>query len=329
MSRILSQDEIDALLASTASGRGEAPSEGGTSSVVAYNFRRPDRISREQLRSLHLLHDRFALNVSTPLSAFLRAMTEVSIVSVEQFAYSEFLMSLPDPTAFYAVGVHPFDGAGALELNPAIAFAMVDRLLGGTGSTPAPNRALTEIEQNVVDSVIKLLLESLSETWKPIIDVQFRIQGRETRPQMLQVTGPNEIVILLVFDVRIGDARGMLNLCIPATVIEAVGENFAQGWHKRRRQPTAEEEMWLHANLARVPLPVTALLETTLSARDLLALRRGDVILLAHSATHPVEVHVAAVPRFDGQLTSDGNSVGVMVQRAGAEKAQQMEETAA
>jgi flagellar motor switch protein FliM len=320
VSKILSQDEIDALLASAAHGRvqpddGVALGTTATGAVVVYNFRRPDRVSKEQLRSLHFLHDRFALNVSTSLSAFLRAMTEVSIVSVEQFAYSEFLMSLPDPTAFYAVGLHPLDGIGALELNPALAFTMVDRLLGGTGTTPAPNRALTEIEQNVVDSVIKLLLENLSETWKAITDVQFRIHGRETRPQMLQVTGPNEVVILLVFDIRIGETRGMLNLCIPANAIEAIGDNFAQGWHRTRRQLTPQEEGWLCTNLARVPLPVTALLETTLSARELLALRPGDVIVLGHAAGAPIDVNVAAVPRFEAQLTETGNGIAATVKR--------------
>src|SRR5690349_23740964 len=113
---------------------------GVSSGVVSYNFRRPDRVSKDELRSLHLLHDRFALNVSTSLSAFLRSMTEVSIVSVEQFAYSEFLMSLPDPTAFFAIGMSSFDGVGAMEMNPSVAFTMVDRLLGGTGYTPGPNR---------------------------------------------------------------------------------------------------------------------------------------------------------------------------------------------
>jgi flagellar motor switch protein FliM len=316
VSKILSQEEIDALLASATSGSSAQEAQvGGTSSgVVVYNFRRPDRISKDQLRSLHFLHDRFALNVSTSLSAFLRAMTEVSIVSVEQFAYSEFLMSLPDPTAFYAIGMHPLDGLGALELNPAIAFSMVDRLLGGTGTTPPPNRALTEIEQNVVDTVIKLMLENLSETWKPITDVQFRIQGRETRPQMLQVTGPNEVVILLVFDIRIGETRGMLNVCIPASAIEAVGEKFAQGWHRTRRQPTPEEEKWLYVNLGRLPIPVTALLETTLTAREVLALRKGDVIALGHSASQPINVHVGDVPRFEGRLTRSANDVKVIVE---------------
>lgn len=296
---------------------------------MVYNFRRPDRVSKEQLRWLHFLHDRFALNVSTSLSAFLRAMTEVSIVSAEQFAYSEFLMSLLDPTAFYSVAMEPLDGLAALELNPAIAFTMVDRLLGGTGLTPGPNRALTEIEQNVMDSVIKLVLENLGETWKPITDIKFRIHGRETRPQMLQVTGPNEIVILLGFDIRIGETRGMLNLCIPASSIEAVGDNFAQGFHRTRRQPTAQEGAWLLANLSRMPLPVTALLETTLSARELLALQPGDVIGLGHSAAQPVAVHVAAVPQFEGRLTQSPAGVGVMVQHVAGETFARGEETAA
>ena len=174
VSKILSQDEIDALLASSTARRAACRARrraARTAQIVAaYNFRRPDRVSKEQLRSLHFLHDRFALNVSTSLSAFLRSMTEVSIVSVEQFAYSEFLMSLPDPTAFYAVEPEPLDGVGALELNPSVAFTMVDRLLGGTGETPGPNRALTEIEQNVIDSVVKLLLDTLTETWRAVTE---------------------------------------------------------------------------------------------------------------------------------------------------------------
>ena len=180
MNRILSQDEIDALVhPDTTQREEEVRSSGGD--VIAYNFRRPDRVSKEQQRSLHFLHDRFARNLSTSLSAFLRAMTNVSMLSVEQFTYSEFLMSLPDPTAFYSIAMPPLDGLGALEINPSVAFAMVDRMLGGTGDSPAPNRALTEIEQNVMDSVVKLILEHLTETWRAITDVRFRIAGRETR----------------------------------------------------------------------------------------------------------------------------------------------------
>jgi flagellar motor switch protein FliM len=241
-------------------------------------------------------------------------MTDVSIVSVEQFAYSEFLMSLPDPTAFYAVAMPPLDGVGALELNPSVAFAVVDRMLGGSGETPAPNRALTEIEQNVLDAMVKLILEHLTETWRGITDVRFRIQGRETRPQMLQVTGPNEVVILLAFDLTIGSSRGMLSISIPAAAIETMEEKVTQGWNRTRRQPTAQEEAHLYANLGRVQLPVATQLETRIGTRELLMLRPGDVLTLGHSATSPVDVHVGGVRRFSGRLTSEGATKAVVIE---------------
>jgi flagellar motor switch protein FliM len=320
VSKILSQDEIDVLLESSphAAVRSTAGGTGvGSETVVGYNFRRPDRISKEQLRSLHFLHDRFAHNVSTSMSVFLRSVTEISIVSVEQFAYSEFLMSLPEQTAFYAVALDPLEGLAAVEMNPGVAFSLIDRLLGGTGKTPRLSRALTEIEQNVIDSVVKLLLDSLSDVWKAVGDVCFRIHARETRPQMLQVVGPNEIVVLLGFDMKVGETRGMLNLCIPASAIEAIGDKFIQGSQRTRRQPTAEESTWLAANLCRVPVSITAQMSTTIAARDLIRLRPGDLITLGRSATTPVDVYVGGLSRFVGRLSRDGQAVQVRIEPRG------------
>jgi flagellar motor switch protein FliM len=317
VNRILSQDEIDALVAAT-SGRArseDSRAAANADNVLTYNFRRPDRVSKEQLRSLHFLHDRFARNLSTSLSAFLRAMTDVNIVSVEQFAYSEFLMSLPDPTAFYSVAMPPLDGIGALELNPSVAFAMVDRMLGGTGETAAPNRALTEIEQNVLDAVVKLILEHLTETWRGITDVRFRIQGRETRPSMLQVTGPNEVVILLAFDLSLAGSRGMLSISIPAAAIETMEEKVTQGWNRTRREPTALEEARLYANLGRVTLPVATILQTQIGTRELLRLQPGDVVTLGQSVNSLVDVQVGGVRRFSGRLTCEGGSKAVLIEQ--------------
>ncbi|MBI4264093.1 MAG: flagellar motor switch protein FliM [Acidobacteria bacterium] len=315
MSPQLSQDELDALMLATTGRHGDERRAQHALPATAYNFRRPDRVSKEQLRSLHFLHDRFAVNVSTSLSVFLRAMTEVNIGAVEQFAYSEFLMSLPDPTAFYSIALTPLDGRGALEISPSIAFTMVDRMLGGAGQTAAPNRALTEIEQNVLDSVVRLLLEHLTETWRSIVEVQFRIQGRDTRPQMLQITGPNEVVIALSFDIKLGDRRGGLRLCIPAAAIESMEDKVAQGWHRTRLEPTPLQAAHLHANLGRVPLPVTAQLETRLEARELLALQVGDVVALGHSAADPVDVNVGEVRRFTGRLTRGDRGTAVLIEQ--------------
>lgn len=315
MGKILSQDEIDALLNSATQLEAQQQQGDPHANAVAitYNFRRPDRVSKEQIRSLHFLHDRFARNIATSLSAFLRAVTEITIVSVEQFAYSEFLMSLPDPTAFYAIHAQPQDVIGALEVNPAVAFTMVDRLLGGDGHGTVAHRALTEIEQNVVDSVVKLVLDNLNEAWRAFVDLEFSIQGRETRPQMLSVAAPNEVVVLIVFDVRIGDTRGMLNLCVPAALIEMAGASFVQGWHRTRKEPTSIDRARLTDNLARVRLPVSARLDTRMRAREVLELKPGDVVSLGRSLRDPVNVWVGDRPKVTGRLARQDQHAAIAV----------------
>lgn len=313
MSKILSQDEIDALLTSAAdlehAAGGDHPSE--NESVIVYNFRRPDRVNKEQIRSLHFLHDRFARNISTSLSAYLRTVTEVNVTSVEQFTYSEFLMSLPDPTAFYAISLAPIDGLAALELNPSVAFSMIDRMLGGSGKGMAPTRGLTEIEHNVIDGVIKLVLEHLTETWRNIVEVRFRVSGRDTRPQMLQVAAPNEVVVLIGFDIKIGDARGMLNFCLPATAIETVGDSFTRSWYRSHREPTLDDRHQFWRTLGHLPVNVTATVETTMLARDVLDLAPGDVIALGHRLSDPLQVRVCETVKFDAYPVQEHGHAGV------------------
>jgi flagellar motor switch protein FliM len=316
VSKILTQEEIDALLtsASEIERTTQAEASADRDGVIVYNFRRPDRVSKDQIRSLHFLHDRFARNVSTSLSAYLRAVTDVNIATVEQFTYTEFLLSLPDPTAFYALSMGPLDGLAALELHPNVAFTMIDRMLGGPGRGVSLSRALTEIEQNVIDAVVKVILENLTETWRAIVDVHFRISARETRPQMLQVAAPNEVVVLVGFDIRIGDARGMLNFCIPAAAVESVGTSFVQTWHRTRREPTAQDRLQLLENLARVSLPVSASLDTKLRAGELLSLRTGDVVSLGRPLHVPLDVRVRGSKKFEGRLVAHGGTTGILVE---------------
>jgi flagellar motor switch protein FliM len=318
MGKILSQEEIDALLGSAAELQSDRSDPGVASKTyITYNFRRPDRVSKEQIRSLHFMHDRFGRNIAQSLSAYLRTVTDISIVSVEQFAYSEFLMSLPDPTAFYAVSLMPFDGLAALELSPAVAFTMIDRMLGGNGQSANLQRALTEIEQNVVDSVVRLMLENLTELWKPIGGIDFKVQARETRPQMLQVSAPNEIIILLVFDVRVAESRGMLNIALPASMIEAVGRNFSQGW-RTRKDPSERDRQHLAENIGRIPLEVRAVLETTMSTGDLLSLEPGDIIMLERAVGETVDVQVSHSSKFGGRLTRSGRHTALVIEHQAA-----------
>lgn len=305
MTRIVSQDELDVLLAPDEAPRTPAPS---------YDFRRPDRVSKEQLRALQFLHDRFAQNAALSLSAFLRSTTEVDVAALDQLTYAEFLSSLVDPTVFYALTMQPLEMQAALEISPVVAFAMVDRMLGGSGAAESLDRPLTEIEQNVADSVVKVLLDQLTDTWRGVTNSQFRIHARDTRPQMLPITGPNEVVIVLTFSLKVSGTLGTIRLCIPATVIEAAGDTFSQAWQRTQRAPTPEETARLAVNLGRVPLAVTAQLATTLSARELIALRPGDVLSLGHDSGHPVSVSVGNVTAYVGQLVVRNGSLAIRVQ---------------
>lgn len=309
----LSPADIDALLKATPALGRPAGSAAAAGSFVRYNFRRPDRISKEQINALQFLHERFARNVSQSLAAYLRSMTALSLVSVQQFAYSEFLMSLPDPTAYYALSMAPFDELGGLEINPAVAFAMIDRMLGGEGKNAGIDRALTDIEQNVVDSVVKILLESLTETWRPVVDLTFGIHGRETRPQMLQVASPNDTVVMLVFDLRVGESQGTLNLCLPARVVEKTATHFAGAIDRHRREPTAKERAWLLENLARVPMTVSAVIESRCTTRELVAMRAGDIVTMGLPASRPLDLRVGRALKFRGHPMSSAGRAGVTV----------------
>jgi flagellar motor switch protein FliM len=311
MSRVLTQEEIDALLAATPADAGLRSER--SAPVIAYNFRHPDRVSKDQIRSLHFLHDRFARNATASLSAFLRTTTELSIVSVEQFAYSEFLLALPDPTAFYAVALPPFDTLTALELNPGVAFAMIDRILGGSGESGAPQRALTEIEQNVVDGVVRLLLEHLTESWKTVTDLRFNIHARETRPQMLPVASWNEVVVVVTFDLKVGEARGLLNICLPASIIEASGNKLGQSWQHSHRDRTPVEGQWLTESLGLIPLNVTADIQTSLKTRDLVNLRPGHVLSLGVPSEVDINVRVGEIVKFKGRLATTAGRAAVLL----------------
>ena len=316
MSRTLTREDIEALL-EAAERRSVYGSRVSTSTdgAAPYNFRRPDRVSKDQIHSLQFLHERFARNVATSLSAYLRTVTELSVESVEQFSYADFLLSLSDPTAFYALAIPPFDDLGALEVNPSLAFAVVDRMLGGSGGGTAPDRALSDIEQNVIDSVVKLLLDGLAETWRTITQLSFAVRARETRPQMLQVSGPNEVVVAIRFDMKIGTVRGKMNLCLPSSVIEVVGAHFGQSWHRQRRAPNDLEKAWIRENLSRVPLELTAMLEARLRTGELVALRQGDILSLGIRADAPIEVRVGDTRKFTGRLTRHAGRVGIRIER--------------
>jgi flagellar motor switch protein FliM len=305
MSKILTQAEIEALVAAGAPAasdvvNGHAPA----GPVRAYNFRRPDRVAKDQLRSLRVMHERWAKGFATALSAFLRAPVDLAVVSIDQLTYAECVSSFADPTAFYALSLAPFEDAGALEINPQVAFALVDRLLGGGGRAVVQNRPLTAIELKMLDGCVDRWLASLTEAWTPVAEATFAVRGRETEPAMLQVAAPDAVFVVVGIDTRIGDSQGLVNLCLPVSLVESGRGASAGNW--RRQQPAISpvERNWMHDNLGRVPLSVSPFLETRLAGRDVLALQPGDVVSLGVALGDPIDVRVGGVKKLRGRLAA-------------------------
>jgi flagellar motor switch protein FliM len=318
MAEILSQQEISTLMASA--NEVERAVRGPRRATTAaetriYNFRRPDRITKEQIRALHFLHDRFARNVSTSLSAYLRTLTAVSVGSVDPYSYGEFLEALPDPTVFYAVSLSPLELVGALELNPGVAFAIVDRMLGGSGSGLPMDRALTEIEQHVVDAAVSLIIDNLAEAWQSIVDISITVTGRESRPQMLQVATTNEQVVVVACTIKVGDVSGTLHFSMPSGLIDAVGNKFSGNWQRAQREPSADVKSRLHERLGGVPFDVTGLLETSIPVRELIALQAGDIVTFGRAVTRPVDVRIGGALKYAAHLVRCGHRAGLKIER--------------
>ncbi|MFN7927448.1 MAG: flagellar motor switch protein FliM [Blastocatellia bacterium] len=273
--------------------------------VAPYNFRRPDRIPREQIRSLYLMHDLFAHSLSSSLPVLMRTMSSVTLMSVEQQAYAEYLQGLTDPTAIFTVSMHPLPGVAAIEMGAAVAFPVIDRLLGGSGQELEYPRAVTEIEQRILEGFLKVITDDLRATWKPLVELDLQILGRETRPQMLQIVAPNEAVLTVVFQVQIAEARGNMSLCFPAITLEPILQILNQSVYSRSREvPSAQTRTLLDA-LSGVRFPVSAELRGTKTAMDdLLNLSPGDVLRLDHRVDQPIEVSVGGVVKYHADLVA-------------------------
>lgn len=316
MAKILSQEEVDALLSSVKTGDSVESGESEKSEasrpkqqhkkVTIYNFRRPDRVSKEQMRSLHFLHDRFARNFSSSLSAFLRALTEINLISVEQLTYSEFLLSVPDPTCFNSIQMKPLEGQIALEINPSLVFPIIDKMLGGPGDSIKETRSMTEIEQNIFQAIIKLILEDLKEIWRQISEIDFKLVAQETSPQLVQIVAPNEVVVLVVFEIKFGDVMGMMNLCIPAIVFEPIAAKFDQEWYTGFKKSTDfREARWLTRWLKKASFGCSAELKdnvTTISVDNFLSLQKGDIITFTAKPGEEIDLSVASFSKFKGKV---------------------------
>ncbi len=286
MTEILSQDEIDALL--TAISAGEVDTTDYTAAkeqrkVKIYDFRRPDKFSKDQIRTLQMMHETFARLTTTALSAQLRALVSVHVASVDQLTYEEFVRSIPNPTTLAVINMDPLKGSAVLEIDPSITFTIIDKLFGGTGDSARITRELTDIELSVMEGIIVRILGNLREAWSNVIDLRPRLGTIETNPQFAQIVPPNDMVVLITLETKVGEVEGMTNLCIPYITIEPIISKLsAQYWYSSIRKGITDENLaTIQARLETVELLVIAEIgEMPITVREILDLSSGDVVKL-------------------------------------------------
>jgi len=312
---LLSQEEIDRLFRESGTA-GLEETRATAKRAFTYDFRRPDRIPKEQLRSIHLLHDFFARNLAGSLGAYLRAYVVVNLVSVEQLSFAEFLQYLPTPTCISTIGMKPLDGNAVLEMNPSLVFPFLDILLGGTGKTAMKEfREITEIEQSIIEGVQRIVLHDLTETWRPVTEVNFSIEGSETQPQLIQILSPNEAIVAIGFEISTGENRGMMNFGIPSIMVKMLGQKFEQQWSIRKKVASAEEKEAMYQIMSGLPMAIDARLEGgTIRVEDLLHLEKGDVVSFDLPLSAPLQVHVNGKNKFTGQVGMAGKNRAILLQ---------------
>jgi flagellar motor switch protein FliM len=273
--------------------------------ALVYDFRRPDRIAKDQLRSIHLLHENFARGLASSLSAYLRAYVMVNLVSVEQLSFLEFTQCLPSPTCIVGLGMRPYDGTAVLEINPTLVFPILEMLLGGTNRQVGTkmNRETTEIEQSILEVVYRIILNDLKESWRQVTPVSFGIESHETEPSLLQFMAPNEAVVAISLEVRIGDNTGMMNIGIPSIVIKMLRQKFEMGWTNRRSEASEEDQ----ARVLRLIKPGTVQ-GPTVRLEDLLRLNTGDVLAFDHPMDRPLHCIVNGKVKFEGHIVASGRT---------------------
>ena len=254
------------------------------------------------MQALQQLHENFARNFGAGLSGFLRMIVEVHIANCEQMTYGEFIAGLPNPTSFNLINVDQLEGQVCLELSPLIIYPIIDRLLGGNNRDLfIPQRPLTMIEQRLIGQVIVRAMNALTEAWESVRELTFTAGDSESNPHLVQIVPPNEVVVVVTFELKMANRAGAVNLCIPFKVIEPImGELNAQQWFSSdRTHPSGALGERIAENLSRASVTVTGVLaETTMTVQDLLSLSVGDLVTTEKPANQPAVLLVESEKKF-------------------------------
>jgi flagellar motor switch protein FliM len=320
MADVLSQAEIDSLLEALSSGSikvEEVISDEKKKKIKPYDFRRPNKLSKDQIRTLVMLHENLARLLTTSLSTYLRSMVRGQVVSIDQLTYEEFTKSLHNPTVMNIISLKPLEGNMLIELSPQLAFAIVDRLLGGFGYSMEKIRELTDIEQTVIKRVMAKVLPNIKEAWQVVAELNPGFESIELNPLFTQIIPPTDMIVLVTLELRISEAFGLMNVCIPLAVLEPILDRLnAQVWFTRSSNKTSNNQSLsaIQQRLAQAAILVSAELgRATISVGELLTLAVGDVIQLDQSVKGLLDIRVGNQVKFKASPGVSDNKMAVQV----------------
>ncbi len=323
---VLSQSEIDSIITALGSGdistQEESAEQVSEDEVTIYDFRRPNKFSKDQMRTLKNIHENFARMLTNFLTAYLRVPVAVKLESSSQVSYEEFMNSLPLPTLVTVFSFSELGGRAFMEMNPYFSFPIIGILFGGEGKLINKMRELTEIELSVMRRINEKILDNLRYTWEDFADIDPVIENLDTNPQFSQLIASNEAVVLLSFSTQVEGNEGFINLCLPYITLEPMlGQLSVQNWHTRQGKKDQDEEQSLEKlkkRLKGAEVELTALIgKTDITVADFLQFEEGDIIMLDKSVEDPIELCLEGRPKFGMNLGKVGKKVaGVIVDRA-------------
>ena len=318
MSEVLSQAEIDALLSALSEGTvdEEKIKISSPQKIRVYDFKRPNKFSKGHLNSLLNIHENFCRSLSTFLAGNLHVAVDSKVLATEQVTYDEFIRSLPYPAILGIYSMNPLEGNALIELNPTLVFLIIDRLLGGTGIEIPKNRDLTEIERKIISGRLSKIVKLMNEAWADIFELDVSLVNMETNPQFTQIVAPNEMVVVRTIEVKIGEAKGMINICIPYIVMKPILDklNSLLFFSSQKKEISAEERELVRQKIEWAKVPLTVYIGSTqITLQDLLHLEKGDVIPLNQSIKEPLAVYVGNFMRFKGLPGIYNNNLAVQI----------------
>jgi len=300
---VLSQSEIDNLLAALSTGELDVDQmqESKEKQVKNYDFKRPAKFSKEHLRTLEIIYEHYGRLLSTNLPVYLRKNIQVSVASSEAVTFSEFTNALSNPVILGVVNFQPLGGTVILELATNLGFAILDRMLGGSGVPLEKSRDFSEIELIIIERIMVVCMQLMREPWKNVADISPVMERIETNPQFAQVIAPGDMIAIVTLNVKIGDVEGFMNICLPYFTLEDVMDKLNTKYWFSTMQENDEEnyEEYLEALIKRVEVPVKAVLgKSSVSVNDFINLQVGDIIRLDSRIDDELSVYVGNIRKF-------------------------------